>query len=685
MAVVRHGAVLQSLQTLFEAGAISGFSDRQLLERFLDRRDEHAFAALVHRHGPMVLELCHRVLGDRHEAEDAFQATFLVLASRAGAIQQRDSLASWLFGVARRVAARATVEAARRRAHERRAARTEAIDGSPVGDHHVLQALHEEVARLPEKYREPVVLCDLEGLTQAAAASRLGCPVGTVGVRLMRARGRLRSRLTHRGLVAPAWLAVVGLSPCVSEAGVPTILVDATVRAARNIRQGLALGAVSASVARLLHDSLRRMIVTRITIAAAGGLLALGIAAVAAARLTETGTVAMAAGPQGEAITRGATGQGKPGDESLRTKVEVPRTLTIRVVDKDGKPVDGVHVSQNHVYSIKGGERPRIENRDFWTDAEGKAVISLSGTTVDLRLWARKGGFIPLHAMWAGRFQSDGDQVPREFTFPLERGTAIGGLVVDKRSQPIEGVRIEVKDETAVTFHRVPAVKQPGLRPVRALYLAAGADAVVTDARGRWQLGDVPSDEQLAYDTFDAVRPRSPRLSLRFHHPEYRSDDTRSADTGWGDLQQEQGITLESLRGQTAKVVLSRKEEPRKKDAKTPQDSPLKVSVKEPQRQGNTPLILVRRAKLPGVVLVKCTGKVEPQEKLIIQFIRMRDRALAGQFLAERKQIGPDLFEYEVELTAPLGAGMYELEATLDMVPLPGPKPRASIMVKVVE
>src|SRR5262249_46205514 len=148
------------------------------------------------------LDICRRALGDPHDAEDAFQATFLVLATRARSIRRRKSVASWLYGVALRVARRARADAIRRRAHERRAAE---MAGGEVGpeatdDDRDFRALHEEVERLPGNYREAVVLCYLEGLTLEAAAGRLGCPVGTLGVRLMRARERLRTRLTRRGM-----------------------------------------------------------------------------------------------------------------------------------------------------------------------------------------------------------------------------------------------------------------------------------------------------------------------------------------------------------------------------------------------------------------------------------------------------------------------------------------------------
>ena len=149
----------------------------------------------------MVFRVCYQVLGNSHDAQDAFQATFLVLARKARSVRKYDSLASWLYGVADRVARRARAEAARRRAHERRRSELAALESADEkNDSETWTELHEEVASLPEKLRMPIVLCYLEGLTAEAAAQQLGCPRGTVLSRLSRARERFRERLTRRGV-----------------------------------------------------------------------------------------------------------------------------------------------------------------------------------------------------------------------------------------------------------------------------------------------------------------------------------------------------------------------------------------------------------------------------------------------------------------------------------------------------
>lgn len=203
MAIAHFGTVHRQIDALMKHGTPSGLTDGQLLERFLDRREggEAAFEALVARHGAMVMGVCRSVLGTADGAEDAFQAVFLVLVRQAGGIRKRESLGPWLHGVARRVSLRARRDAARRRERERVGFR---VVGSDLPDESLTEALHDEIARLPEKYRTPIVLCDLEGRSHAEAARSLDWPIGTVSGRLSRARALLRSRIARRGVVLSA-------------------------------------------------------------------------------------------------------------------------------------------------------------------------------------------------------------------------------------------------------------------------------------------------------------------------------------------------------------------------------------------------------------------------------------------------------------------------------------------------
>ncbi|MHC5543773.1 RNA polymerase sigma factor, partial [Singulisphaera rosea] len=169
MAEEPSGAMHKDLQTLFSAGRPGDLTDGQLLERFVDQRDALAFERLVERHGAMVLRVCRAILNDSHDAQDAFQATFLVLVKKAQSIRRRDSIASWLFGVAGRSSRRAKVTATRRRSRELRNAVEEAGPVTRHCDPDLAPLLHEELRRLPETYRIPVVLCYLEGRTYEEA------------------------------------------------------------------------------------------------------------------------------------------------------------------------------------------------------------------------------------------------------------------------------------------------------------------------------------------------------------------------------------------------------------------------------------------------------------------------------------------------------------------------------------
>jgi RNA polymerase sigma factor (sigma-70 family) len=239
--------------------------DGQFLARFVTARDEAAFAALVRRHGPMVLAVCRRVLGDAHDAEDAFQATFLVLARKARSVGRPESLGPWLHGVAYRTAARAR-QAARRRAREREAAAMP--DGGPVAEvarGELRQVLDEELGRLGPKYRAPLVLFYLEGKSTEEVARQLGCPKGTVLSRLARGRDRLRGRLVRRGVALSVGALAGVLAQQAAPAAVPAALAEGAIRAAA----GMAGGAIPASVAALTKGVLRAMFLSKVKVVAA--------------------------------------------------------------------------------------------------------------------------------------------------------------------------------------------------------------------------------------------------------------------------------------------------------------------------------------------------------------------------------------------------------------------------------
>ena len=249
MAYAATGSVFRQIESLFEGSSVAGLTDRQLLERFSARRDpagEAAFAALVTRHGPMVLDLCLCILGDLHHAEDAFQAVFLVLARRAGSIRDPDLLGNWLYGVALRTARCAKLQIDRQRKNEEEGAmrrpnsRSNVMVEQQALAREDIAALHDEIARLPGPFRLPVVLCYFEGLTLDEAARKLRWPAGTLRSRLARARDKLRIGLTRRGVVLPAAVLAAGLTPRSASASVSSSLCDITTKAAMNFAAGQA-------------------------------------------------------------------------------------------------------------------------------------------------------------------------------------------------------------------------------------------------------------------------------------------------------------------------------------------------------------------------------------------------------------------------------------------------------------
>jgi RNA polymerase sigma factor (sigma-70 family) len=277
----------ENLERIFAGGVLGGLTDGQLINRFLAERDELAFEVLVRRHGPMVRGVCLGVLGPAAEADDAFQAAFLLLARKGRLIRGRDSVAGWLHRVAHRMAWRAHRQGRRRgcvtglKVEQVPDPAGSAAEAAIVREQHLL--VRQEVDRLPERYRSPVVLCDLEGLTHEEAAARLACPVGTVKGRLSRARERLRGRLLRRGLgplAVDAQVGALGAATSAWRVAVSEALARQTAHAAllvleRGTAAAVTAGAVPAAVGILAIGAARAMFWTKLG-AALGGLALTG-------------------------------------------------------------------------------------------------------------------------------------------------------------------------------------------------------------------------------------------------------------------------------------------------------------------------------------------------------------------------------------------------------------------------
>ncbi len=346
---------LRDMHTLFDAGTASGLSDRQLLQRFSAAQDpaaEAAFEALVLRHGPMVMRVCRNNLGqEQADVHDAFQATFLVLVQKTKSIRRLDSLGSWLFGVATRVARRARVEAARRRSAERKGGLRIAATANHSSDPSDIQdlgpLLQAEVERLPDHLRAVVILCYWEGLTHEQAAARLGCPLGTVRSRVARARGMLHRRLSRRGLEPVAGVMLAAFeSPGFLKASaleIPANLVSSTVQLSKQVASGGSLVQLtSPSIASLVQKVIGSMFMTKLkTISAC--LLVIGAGAYGLTLAApQTGPARRARQDDGKRPAAAKSKAQPPLHVMSEYIVEPPDLLKVEVLEAlPGRPISG--------------------------------------------------------------------------------------------------------------------------------------------------------------------------------------------------------------------------------------------------------------------------------------------------------------------------------------------------------
>jgi RNA polymerase sigma factor (sigma-70 family) len=429
MVPVQLGPVLRHIHRLTHSSGLDGLSDGQLLERFAVGAEEAAFAALVRRHGPMVLGVCRRVLRHGPDAEDAFQATFLVLFRRAHALDRIRSVANWLYTVAYHVALRARADALRRQRHERDGLN---VPREPSRSEHAgsdLQpALDEELNRLPDKYRAPVVLCYLEGKTTAEAGRLLGWPPGTVKGRLSRARALLRARLLRRGVTLAAGL-------------VGTLLAG---RASATVSGSLVTAAVQATAtpspraALLAREALRTSLPGKVKLALA---LVMALGAV----IGGAGVL----GPDARARSvEEAPDLEAPIPEPDKGAAEEKPAFTVagQVLGADGKPVPGARVAviglAERPYRGRVGYREHETLGAGETDKEGRfrlACVAESATRGPLREVIASA---PGHGLGWSFLKRRGDNTDLEIKLSQEQ--VIRGRLIDLQGEPLKGVKLHV-------------------------------------------------------------------------------------------------------------------------------------------------------------------------------------------------------------------------------------------------
>jgi RNA polymerase sigma factor (sigma-70 family) len=433
MATTRLDGILRHLRRAVRSPA-GGDNDARLLDLFLRQRDEAAFESLVLRHGPMVFGVCRRVLGNEQDAEDAFQASFLVLVRNAASVRKRGALGAWLYGVAYRTALEARRAMARRRAKEREV--VPRVEEADEGGDDLREVLDRELAALPDRYREAVVLCDLEGKGRKEAARELGCPEGTVASRLARGRSLLARRLARYGLAAGAVAA--GLSREAWSAGVPAPLVSTTVRAAALFAAGrAATGVVSARVSSLVERVVRAMLVIRLR-AMTGVLLLVGVLGAGAGWFCYHG---VAAQPN---AARGAAAQPAGGERSEQEKVR----QELEAVKADlRKALDHVAALEEKLKGMEGGKEEVLfqgKPAAYWVkalkDRDPKYRMEAAGALGEIGKVDR--AVLPT---LAGALKDDRDDVVREAAVALAGvGKAAVPYMIDALKESGPRGRVEV-------------------------------------------------------------------------------------------------------------------------------------------------------------------------------------------------------------------------------------------------
>jgi RNA polymerase sigma factor (sigma-70 family) len=494
-------------------------NDCQLLESFIVGREAAALEALVGRHGPMVWGVCRRILSNHHDAEDAFQAAFLVLVRKASSIKPRYMVGNWLFGVARQTALKARATTAKRRAREKQMpAELEPVAPADLSSD-LSALLDNELTKLPDKYRSVLILCGLQGKPLKEAARRMDLPEGTVASRLARGRAMLAKRMVRHGLaVSGVSLAALQAHQSAS-AGVSTAAISSTIKAAT------AAGVVSANVGALTKGVLKAMLLTKLLKTTAAALVILGVLG--------AGVIGLAGQkPEPQPPAKPSTQQAKkdkaPEQEAEAAKDDKEKddpdiryqdfSVSGRAVDPDGKPVSGATIflvstnssparlldtvitDKEGQYAFKDAKLPyRIKKKDddAWEQGSfevfgkcpGRAFAwgGLKILNIDPRLKVQ-----PAKAVKTDYFPGERIEIGLEFDPPKK----IEGRIVDEKGQPIAGVKLRISDCDYV--NTAGKAEHVNLREFWGMNQAADVMpkevSAVTDAKGQFEFSSVPPD-----------------------------------------------------------------------------------------------------------------------------------------------------------------------------------------------
>jgi RNA polymerase sigma factor (sigma-70 family) len=488
-------------------------SDAALLGRFISERDERAFTALLERHGPLVLQVCWRVLGNVEDAEDAFQAAFLVLAQSAATVHCRESLPAWLHGVARRVALKARLARARQFRQTRPLA---VLPTDPCPDplselsaRQLLVILDEEVQRLPERYRLPVILCCLEGRTLEEAARHLGWTPGSVKGRLERGRARLHDRLVRRGLTLSAALAAAEVSRSAASAAVLPLLAAATIRGALGFATRSAVASdVSPTAVALAGEVIQGMARASLTIPAA---LVLATCLLATGFLTYKVANSSSTKPARDDSSH-LLPEDKPApaaaalmqNQRLATDAfDAPVAIRGRVLDPEGTPIPGAKLYVGYSPRPSSGipSRPAITYSPRATsEADGRFHFTFARSELDAKLLdISRPAVVAVASDYGPDWAVIGDFAEGvELSLILVRDVPVNGRILDQNRKPVAGAKIRVDSVLSAPEEEVTRYLKGDLNswfPKAWMGLLPGQPAVVTtDADGRFRVTGIGRD-----------------------------------------------------------------------------------------------------------------------------------------------------------------------------------------------